>query len=614
MTFLKNLKIRGKLFLGFFLMLAITVFIAAFGIININTINTNYTLMEDFPTARYNTLNYMHSEIIDLKRINATMAFHLGDALTLNTLRFEFTQGKTNINRHLDNYQNSLHADTQISPVRRTELLAEANNLRSLLERYEREVLQGMYTTALQGIVGDPESRARVETFFRLGAQIYELINAAATTLMEGARITNENRFLEIQATTQATNAIMMVFTAVGLVLGILIALVIASAVTKPIGLLSSALGDVANGDLTKRLPEIGKDEIAQASRSYNKSMDEFGRMITTIKNQSVVLTDIGNDLASNMTETASAMNQIAANIQNIKNRVMNQSASVTETKSTMEQVTANIGKLNNHVESQAAAVTQSSAAIEEMIANIQSVTTSLAKNTANVKELQESSETGRSSLHEVATDIQDIAKESEGLMEINSVMENIASQTNLLSMNAAIEAAHAGDAGRGFAVVADEIRKLAESSGEQSKIIGKVLKKIKESIEKISRSTDRVINRFETIDLGVRTVAEQEENIRNAMEEQSHGSKQILQSSGQVNDITQQVKAGSVEMFNGSKEVIQEAKNLERVTQEITGGMNEMALGAEEVNKAVLAVNELTGRTKENISSLAQAVLRFKV
>ena len=382
----------------------------------------------------------------------------------------------------------------------------------------------------------------------------------------------------------------------------------------KPIGLLTFTLDGTADGDLTKRLPEEGNDEIARASRSFNKTMEELRKMITETKQQAGTLADIGDNLASNMTQTASAMNEITANIRSIRGRVLNQSASVTETNATMEQVMANIDKLGGHVELQTGAVSQASSSIEEMMANIQSVTATLIKNVENVQDLQSASETGRSSLQEVAHDIQEIARESESLLEINSVMENIASQTNLLSMNAAIEAAHAGDAGRGFAVVADEIRKLAESSGEQSKVIGSVLKKIRESMDKITRSTDNVLNKFEAIDRGVKTVADQEELIRSAMEEQNEGSKQVLGASGQVSQITHQVKGGSMEMLEGSKEVIAESKNLEKATQEITNGMNEMAAGAEQVNKAVNSVNDLTDRNRENITSLVKAVSRFKV
>jgi len=180
--------------------------------------------------------------------------------------------------------------------------------------------------------------------------------------------------------------------------------------------------------------------------------------------------------------------------------------------------------------------------------------------------------------------------------------------------MNAAIEAAHAGESGRGFAVVADEIRKLAESSGTQSKTISAVLRKIKESIDKITRSTDNVLDKFEAIDSGVKTVAAQEDSILHAMEEQGQGSKQVLQAIGQVSEITTHVKDGSSRMQEGSREVIQESKNLERVTQEITGGMNEMAAGADQINVAVTRVNELSVKNRENISSLLAEVSRFKV
>jgi methyl-accepting chemotaxis protein len=212
-----------------------------------------------------------------------------------------------------------------------------------------------------------------------------------------------------------------------------------------------------------------------------------------------------------------------------------------------------------------------------------------------------------------VTEDIKQIATESAGLMEINSVMENIASQTSLLSVNATIEAAHAGDAGKGFAVVADEIRKLADNASKQSKTISVVLNKMKLAIDKIKISTDTVLVKFEDISSGIQVVSDQESQIRTAMEEQNEGSKHILEAIGLVSEVTGIVMDGSVEMAQNSREVITDSHDLAQVTEEITTSVNEMALGASQINEAVNQVNDITIENKTQIAELLHEVKKFK-
>jgi methyl-accepting chemotaxis protein len=387
-----------------------------------------------------------------------------------------------------------------------------------------------------------------------------------------------------------------------------------ARSISRPLVYTMTVLKDIAEGDLTKQLVVNSKDEVGDLTRYLNFTVDKIKSLVLSIWNEAGVLSQTGTDLAIHMNETAASINEITANIQSVKVQTGKQQASVESAGAVMEQVVNHISTINTQIQKQAECVSQSSSSIEEMLANIHSVTQALVQNEGNMSTLAQAASVGQSSLEEVSRDIQEIARESEGLLEINGVMENIASQTSLLSMNAAIEAAHAGEAGKGFAVVAGEIRKLAQSSSEQSKTISSVLKKIKSSIDKISAATNEVQLNFGAISQGVRTVTEQEGNIRTSMEEQEMGSKSILESITSLNKITGEVKQSAAGMLGGSREVIQESRSLERLSEDIRNAMTEMASGATQIDTAVHGVNDISIENKRQIEELMTEVSRFKV
>jgi methyl-accepting chemotaxis protein len=191
--------------------------------------------------------------------------------------------------------------------------------------------------------------------------------------------------------------------------IGLIISYFLGRSVAKPVAKVADTLKDISQGegDLTVNIKATSKDELGDLARYFNDTIGKIKNLVLSIKREAQTLSDIGNDLASNMNETAAAVNEITANIQSIKGRIINQSASVSETHATMEQLVANITKLNSHVDNQSKNVSQVSSAIEEMVANTKSVTQTLIQNGENVKILMNASEVGRTGLTEVEADIQ---------------------------------------------------------------------------------------------------------------------------------------------------------------------------------------------------------------
>jgi methyl-accepting chemotaxis protein len=345
-----------------------------------------------------------------------------------------------------------------------------------------------------------------------------------------------------------------------------------------------------------------------------NVFSEHLGEGIGTIKYKINGLNHTSFELSLNMGKTSTAVQQISSNLDHMENLMVKQENGALEAGEAVGVIKTNIDNLNKMIEEQAESVNISSSAIEEMTANIHSVTQTLAENSKNVGSLAEASENGKTGLQTVAQEIQEIAHDSEGLLEINSVMNNIASQTNLLSMNAAIEAAHAGEAGKGFAVVADEIHKLAESSSKQSKSTAAMLKKIKASIDNITKSYNDVIDRFGAIDSSVKTVSEHEQNILHAMEEQETGGKQILESISRLRDITSSVKKGSDDMAESGKTLVKETDGFIKTSKEAVEGMNQILTGVNQIKISVNHVNEMSLENSRNFESLKQETEKFNI
>ena len=382
----------------------------------------------------------------------------------------------------------------------------------------------------------------------------------------------------------------------------------------RPIQNSVPVLHKIAQGDFTVRLPISGNDEITDMFEYFNETIEKIGISIQSVGVNSNVMEEIGHELASNMTETANTVHQISANIEGVKQQALTQAASVTETATTIEEIVRTIKQLNNSIETQAASVAQSSSSVEEMVANIASIGQTLGKTDEVIKSLTTATGDGKATLVTSNTVTQKIAEESGSLMEASSVIQHIASQTNLLAMNAAIEAAHAGEAGKGFAVVADEIRKLAEESSMQGKTITATLKTLSGEIETLSASSKTVEEKFNAIFSLAEQVKEMSASLTEAMREQENGSKEVLTAIKSINTVTIEVQAGSEEMLKGGEGVAEKMQKLDSLTRVITESMNEMASGAVQINNAVQEVSEITQKNKQSIEALAAEVSKFKV
>ena len=373
--------------------------------------------------------------------------------------------------------------------------------------------------------------------------------------------------------------------------------------------------GEEAN--LSKRL-RAGQGAVlnlfGKSVTGFNCFLERLQSTIMNTKKSNLFLIESGGRTADCIMDVVTSVNDTYEYMEIVDSNISEQIANVTGTVQSANNIITGISELNQMITVQTEGGEQAVTVIESLLRNIQDVYSAVSQLVASFGQLEESAEHGVEVQKNVTLRINEIFAESQMLQEANRVISSIASQTNLLAMNAAIEAAHAGEAGEGFSVVADEIRKLSENASKQSRTIGIQLKTILNSMAGITELSEDLRKAFGTVSDGIKNTNIMVQEISAAMQEQSAGSNQMRSVVEGVMETTRKTKTTSDVMAIENATIQREISALQESAISMKDNMDMMKENTIRVRAITSALNALSNENRHSIMNISKELDKFKV